>query len=182
MKTDFEQNKLEVMQELLTTRTELDLLKSSPTEQHQRSKILEYAAKEVDYLSDRFAKSIIFTITDEQGAILYTNHVFCSLFGYTERQLIGKNHRIFQSGYHSPEFYQSLWATIRHGGTWRGQVKDRSKYGHNLWLDTLISQFLNEPRPSRYYLTTRTDITAHKEVNKTLDMIPLYIGGRARNV
>lgn len=54
-------------------------------------------------------------ITDQNGTILYASPYVSELSGYSMEEIIGKNPRIFKSGFHSPEFYRTLWKTILSG-------------------------------------------------------------------
>ena len=47
--------------------------------------------------------------TDERGIITFANDKFCSVSQYTREELIGQDHRILNSHYHSKEFFAGLW-------------------------------------------------------------------------
>ena len=52
------------------------------------------------------------SITDLTGNSSYANDLFCETSGYSAAELIGQNHSIVNSGYHSDEFICHLWRTI----------------------------------------------------------------------
>ncbi len=54
-------------------------------------------------------------ITDLTGAIVYVNPKFCTVTGYRSDEVLGRNPRILQSGFHSSSFYEEMWATITAG-------------------------------------------------------------------
>ncbi len=77
-------------------------------------------------------------ITDEEGTILYANRAVSTISGYNYDEIIGRNPRIFKSGYHSQEFYKNLWNTIKSGDIFQYVFVNRSKNGKLFYLDQSI--------------------------------------------
>ena len=57
-------------------------------------------------------QSIIIAVTNVSGQILYVNNKFCELSKYSREELIGKTHRIINSGFHDSAFIKDMWDTI----------------------------------------------------------------------
>lgn len=108
-------------------------------------------------------QSSIVSITDQDGVIKRVNENFCKNSKFTEEELIGQDHRIINSGYHSKEFMQDLRDTIAEGKIWKGEVCNKAKDGTMYWVDTTIFPFLNEKSEPFEYIAIRTDITERKK-------------------
>ena len=110
----------------------------------------------------------IVSITDPQGTILYANDRFCEISGYPREFLIGKNHRIINSGTHPPELFQDMWQTIKAGRVWRGEVCNRMANGGLYWVSATIVPLLGASGAPERYIAIRTDISDRKRMEAQL--------------
>lgn len=112
--------------------------------------------------------NIICSITDPAGKITYVNETFCKVSKFSAEELLGQNHRIVNSGYHSREFFADLWSTISSGQVWRGEVKSKAKDGTFFWLDSTIVPVMDKNGRIREYFSLRLPIDDRKLAEKKL--------------
>jgi len=108
-------------------------------------------------------ESSMVVITDKNGLIKYVNKQFCETTEYSSDELIGKNHDLIRSGYHSIEFYDNLWNIINSGKVWHGEVKNISKTGKIFWCDLIIVPFLDKNGDVHEHIAIRRNITKQKK-------------------
>lgn len=113
-------------------------------------------------------ESSIVAITDQRGIIKYVNQKFCEISGYKKHELVGKTHKIVNSGYHEKHFFKTLWKTINEGKVWQGDIKNRKKDGNYYWVLTVIIPFKDENGNIYQHLSIRQDITKRKAVEERL--------------
>ncbi len=110
----------------------------------------------------------IVSITDPQGRIRYVNEKFLDISGYKKEELIGKNHRIINSGMHPKGFFAGLWRNVLELKIWHGDVCNRKKDGSLYWVHATVVPILGPDGELESIISIRTDITEQKLVEKEL--------------
>lgn len=110
--------------------------------------------------------NVIYSITDSKGVIIYVNHKFCEICKYSENELIGQNHSILNSGFHSRDFFENMWKTIQDGGIWNGEVRNKAKDGSFYWLENTIFPVLDKKKNIVQYFSIRLPIDQKKKIDQ----------------
>jgi PAS domain S-box-containing protein len=124
--------------------------------------------KEIADYKNALDQSSIVSITNEKGIIKYVNDNFCKISGYLATELLGKDHRIINSGYHPDTYINNLWATIARGRIWRGEFRNQAKDMTLYWVDATIIPFLSNKGNPIQYLAITNDITEKKLMEKEI--------------
>lgn len=130
--------------------------------------ITDYSDFYLKALLETLDKNFLLTITDINGTILKVNKLFCEVSEYSEEELIGQNHSIVNSGYHTKEFWTFFWKTILSGNRWKGEICNKSKSGNLYWVDTTIHPIQNEAGEIIQFLSIRHLITDKVQIRNRL--------------
>ncbi|MCA9243313.1 MAG: PAS domain S-box protein [Phycisphaerales bacterium] len=132
---------------------------SAMAEVARRTRDLEAALRDVRGFRAAIEAGAIVSETDAGGRITFVNDHFCFATGYSREELIGRNHRVLNSGTHPREFWEQMWETIASGQSWRGEICNHTKDGELRWLDTIIAPFVGAEGRIHRYISIRYDVS-----------------------
>lgn len=112
-----------------------------------------------DQYNFAFDQSALVSKTDLNGSITYVNDNFIKISEYSKEELIGSNHNLIRHQDMGEEFCQNLWRSIKGGETFRGIIKNRTKYGKEYYVDTTILPLLDLDQKVKEFLAVRYDVT-----------------------
>ncbi len=124
-----------------------------------------------DLRDQKFAldESSIVSITDVDGRITYVNDTFCQISGYPREDLLRLNQHFLAADFYPEAFFEELWAIIRQGKVWRGELKQCRKDGGFYWVNATIVPFVDQNGKPYQYVAVQTDITERKHVETQRD-------------
>lgn len=102
------------------------------------------------------------TITDATGTIVSINRTFTQVTGYSEKEVLGENPRILNSGYHDQDFYKEYWQALINKGIWQGEIWNRRKDGE-VYLEWLTCKAVKDNKGKlTHFVAIFSDITEHR--------------------
>lgn len=135
-------------------------------------KSLEYSLENEVHKSEQYREMLdsfaIVAQTDLKGKITYVNDKFCEISQYSREELIGKDHRIVNSGHHPSDFFKDLWDCLRSGNAWYGEIKNKAKDGSYYWVDSYLTPLKDKNGIMTGFMAMRIDITKEKEMDNII--------------
>lgn len=119
---------------------------------------------------DAIENSNIVSKTDTNGIITFVNDEFCKISGYSYDELVGQNHNIVRHPDVPSSNFVSLWETILSKKPYKATVKNLTKDGRTVYLNTTITPILNEKKEIKEFIAIRYDVTAEVELKKRLEL------------
>ncbi|WP_270181555.1 PAS domain S-box protein [Alkalihalobacillus sp. CinArs1] len=138
------------------------------TEKKEAERELKQTLKQLKDMKYALDESALVSITDKQGRITSVNNRFCKTSGYSKEELMGKEHKILDSGYHPPAFFHEMEKKIANGEVWKGEINNQKKDGEIFWVDTTVVPFLDDKGEPYQYVYIRKDITNRKQTEEFL--------------
>lgn len=130
---------------------------SDISKQQKKQEALDQAAL-VFEMSDE-----AYLITDVHSRILNINPAFTRITGYELAEVKGKTPSLFQSGKHTPDFYQALWNQLITRGQWQGEIINVDKQGKELHIWQKIMAMKDASGNVQKYISMMYEINSLKD-------------------
>lgn len=88
--------------------------------------------------------------TDLKGITTSANDDFKTVAGFSDEELVGKNHNVVRHPDMPPAAFADLWANIKQGKPWMGMVKNRCKNGDYYWVDAYVTPIIENGQAVGY--------------------------------
>ena len=122
----------------------------------------------LEQYKEAIENSNIVSKTDINGIITFVNDEFCTISGYSKKELIGRTHNIVKHPDIPIKNFQKLWKTITNEKTYKATVKNRAKDGSDFYLNTTITPIFDTDGEIEEYIAIRYDVT--KEITLQLEL------------
>lgn len=93
--------------------------------------------------------------TDPKGLITYVNRTFMTIAGYSETELLGKQHNIIRHPDMPRGAFKLLWDTLQQGEEFFGYVKNLCKDGSYYWVFANVTPDFDTRGQLRGYYSVR---------------------------
>jgi len=125
-------------------------------------------------------QSNIVSKTDINGIITFVNDEFCKIFEYSREELLGKNHNIVRHPDVPKETFKNLWDTILAKKTYKATVKNLSKQGKTLYVNTTVIPILDKNDEIEEFIAIRYDVTQSIELARQMREKDSFLFQQAR--
>jgi len=149
---------------------------------YELKKKIEKSTSEISKLLKVFDEYVVASETDLHGNITYVSKAFCRISGYSQSELLGKNHRIMKHPDNDPKIYKELWESVSAGKAWHGLMKNRKKDGGYYWVESVVTQDYDAFKKPFGYVAIRQDITAEMELKEFSENLEEIIKSRTEEL
>ncbi|WP_426197369.1 response regulator [Massilia sp. DWR3-1-1] len=128
--------------------------------------VAQQAQRRIDLANQRFAmdQHAIVSVADIDGTLIHVNDRFCLINGYTRAELLGRPQSLIDSNLHAPGYFDAMWATVRAGAVWHGEICHVTKSSRHYWVDATVVPFVDAAGAPYQFITIRTDISTSKRL------------------
>jgi chemotaxis family two-component system sensor kinase Cph1 len=125
--------------------------------------------------------SVLVSKADKYGKITYVNKKFEEVSGWKLEEVMGKDHKIVNSGRHGKDFWGQMYDTIIvKKQIWNDIVTNRNKNGNLYWVDSYIKADFDEKGQLKGFRSIRYDVTGVIKQNIEIEKKNTYLEHAAK--
>ena len=170
--------------EFVSIRTDISNVQEIHDSLQDQLKVSKNNFEDAYHMSKQYENAInestILSRTDLDGTITFANENFYKTTGFSEAEVIGRNHNIIRHHDTPNEVFSDLWGTLKEGKVWKGILKNQKKDGSAYWLFSTILPICNKHNVPLEYMAIRRDIseiiTLHVELEATQQEVIYHMG------
>jgi len=106
--------------------------------------------------------------TDVDSNITYVNKAFCDISGYSEAELIGKNHDIVRNNLMPHGIYNLMWEHLQAEEEFFGYIANRNKDDSYYWTLINVTPFYENNTLAGYFAVRRCPSKSALQIIKPL--------------
>ncbi len=111
-------------------------------------------------------KYVVMVDTNKNGVITNVTERFCTLSGYSKKELKGQNINIINHPNMPKKFFKDMWESITNGKKWEGEVMNLDKLGNSYWVKGSIFPKYNKNRKLIGFTSIRVNTTDTQQLKK----------------
>jgi PAS domain S-box-containing protein len=133
------------------------------------------------YSESLLLETCLISKADKYGKITYANEKFCKLSGYSYDELIGNDHKVVNSGYHTKEYWKEMYETvIKERKIWHDTVTNKNKNGELYYVKSWIQATFDKNNSFSGYISVRQDVTEIIKAKNEIDKKNAYLEHAAK--
>lgn len=142
---------------------------------------MEKINTDLDYSELLLIETCLISKADKYGKITYANDKFCNTSGYSLEELIGKDHKIVNSGYHNKQYWREMYDTvIKKRKIWQDTVTNKNKNGELYYVKSWIRAIFDNEDNFNGFISVRQDVTEIIKAKNEIDKKNAYLEHAAK--
>ena len=118
---------------------------------------------------------------DLDGNVKFANDLFLNTLGYSQDEIIGKNHNLFiEDDVKNSKEYKDFWKSLREGKFFSGEITRRKKDGKLIYLQATYNPIIGSNGKPYRIMKIATDITENINQQREIEKKNTYLEHAAK--